>query len=204
MVNLDPKLDIKELGRALQIAKDMEVEDQIMLKGTADTAEQLANIEDTLAKLNFQPQFMPLHWDKNIDNIAPVERSFAALKPEASEMVVNLSCDPERRVVEDGGLLFSLQVRELARKNSVHLWINTLYIDPLRHSERQRGNVMWNGGRHDILGLKYPDQVYKFWADQGATIIQTDEPKFLIEYLERKGLREKRVAGKNVTVKGIK
>ena len=34
-----------------------------------------------------------------------------------------------------------------------------------------------------------PGEAYGFWVDRGATIIQTDEPKAAIEWLEVNGYR---------------
>ena len=34
-----------------------------------------------------------------------------------------------------------------------------------------------------------PEEAYGFWVDHGATIIQTDEPKAAIEWLEANGYR---------------
>ncbi len=189
MVNLDPKLPVTELGRALQMAKDVGVDSHIVLKGTADNDEQLEDIKQMLSRLPFKANFMPMHWDKNLDTLDPVYKSFAVLRPDAAEMIVNIG-HGDKRLVDDGGILFSREARKLARRNSVHLWINTLYIDPLRNQKSDMDWLMWNGGRHDIMGLKYPDKVFQFWVNQGATIIQTDEPKFLITYLKRKGLRQ--------------
>lgn len=190
MVNLDPKLAVSELGRALQIAADMGVAGQVVLKGTADTPEQLAGIETMLATLPFAAGFMPMHWDKNLSDLSAVAASFAALRPQAAEMVVNISRGPGKRLIEDGGLLFSAQARALARRYDLHLWINTLYIDPLSYPSNRMDRLMWNGGRHDVLGLTYPERVFGFWVEQGASVIQTDEPKFLLDYLARKGLRD--------------
>ena len=189
MVNLDPKLAVADLGRALQIAADMGVAGQVILKGTADTPEQLSGIEAMLATLPFAAGFMPMHWDKNLRDLNAVAASFAALRPQAAEMVVNISRGSGARLIQDGGLLFSPQARALAKRYDLHLWINTLYIDPLLHPLSRMDRLMWNGGRHDVLGLTYPDRVFGFWVEQGASIMQTDEPKFLIDYLARRGLR---------------
>ena len=190
MVNLDPKLPVKELGQALQIAKDMGVEKQIVLKGTADTNKQLSDIREMLSQLPFESSFMPMHWDKTISDCGPIKKSIKELSPEAVEMVVNIEPDKQVRSRDDGGLLFSKEVRHFAKENSVHLWINTLYIDPLWKRQDNMDRLMWNGGRHDILGLKYPKKVFGFWVSQGATIMQTDEPRFLINWLESNGYRE--------------
>ena len=50
---------------------------------------------------------------------------------------------------------------------------------------------MLSGGRGDELATpaSMPGEAYGFWVDRGATIIQTDEPKAAIEWLEANGFR---------------
>ena len=51
---------------------------------------------------------------------------------------------------------------------------------------------MLSGGRGDQLAASagLPGESYGFWVDRGATIIQTDEPKAAIEWLEANGFRK--------------
>lgn len=186
MVNLDPKLNISQLTEALEIAKAQGVERQIILKEVADTPAQLAAIETLMAELSYPVDFMPMHWDKNGASLQQLRNSFERIQPQAAEMVVGLPQQAKVARTPDGGVLFSPAVKRLAKEYDVHLWVNTLYVDPLLGKPEY---LQWNGGRHDVLGLKYPDQVFGFWAEQGATIMQTDEPKFLLDYLKQRGLR---------------
>lgn len=188
MVNLDPKLDIEKLGETLKIANKFGVLDHIILKGKSDTPDERIKIKRLLDALPFKVDFMPMLRDKRISSFADIQATYELLKPEAVEMVVGL---PDYKdgsyLTKDGGVLFSKQTRLLNKQFGSHLWINTLYIDALRGKLE---SLQWNGGRHDILGLKYPNQVFDFWIGKGVTIIQTDEPKFLISYLENKHLRQ--------------
>ncbi len=47
------------------------------------------------------------------------------------------------------------------------------------------------GGRGDELAVaaSLPAEVYGFWVDRGVTIIQTDEPRAAIAWLDANGYR---------------
>ncbi|MDU0356216.1 glycerophosphodiester phosphodiesterase family protein [Paraglaciecola aquimarina] len=188
MVNLDPKLALSELSETLTIAHKMGVLNHIILKGKADTPEQRKAIEELMASLPFSVDFMPMLRDKKISSFDDIKATYTQLTPSAVEMVVGIpDYDDGSYLTKDGGILFSSKTRALNQQFNSHLWMNTLYIDALRG---RLDALQWNGGRHDILGLKYPAQVFDFWIAHGATIIQTDEPKFLIHYLQDKQKRK--------------
>ncbi|GGO65316.1 glycerophosphodiester phosphodiesterase family protein [Bowmanella pacifica] len=188
MVNLDPKLDIDELKESLEIADDFGVAEHIILKGRSDTQEERKKIKRLVDSLPFKVDFMPILRDKRITSFADIQATYALLKPEAVEMVVGMpNHDDGNYLTKDGGILFSEKTGLLSKRYDSHLWINTLYIDALRG---KIDSLQWNGGRHDVLGLKYPHEVFDFWIEKGATIIQTDEPKFLISWLKKKNLRQ--------------
>lgn len=63
-----------------------------------------------------------------------------------------------------------------ARAASVRIWFNALWPGH-------------NGGHHDDRALTDPDGAYGWLTAQGATLIQTDRPQLLLEYLRRSGLR---------------
>lgn len=53
-------------------------------------------------------------------------------------------------------------------------------------------NALWphhNAGHHDDRALTDPDGAYGWLTAQGATLIQTDRPQLLIDYLRSAGLR---------------
>ncbi len=68
---------------------------------------------------------------------------------------------------------------------------NTL---PLQHFRPQRlwMNSLWDsisGGRSDDRALEDPDAVWGWMLDRGVTVIQTDHPRELLEYLRTQGRR---------------
>lgn len=63
-----------------------------------------------------------------------------------------------------------------ARAAGVRIWFNALWP---HH----------NGGHHDDRALADPDGAYGWLTAQGATVIQTDRPRLLLDWLWRSGLR---------------
>lgn len=62
-----------------------------------------------------------------------------------------------------------------------------------KHGSRIWINTLWDtlcGGHDDESAMKDKDSNWGWVINQGATLIQTDRPKELIEYLEEKGLRK--------------
>jgi len=65
---------------------------------------------------------------------------------------------------------------ERAREKRVRIWFNALWPEH-------------NGGHHDDRALTDPDGAYGWLVNRGATLIQTDRPKLLMEYLHQTGFR---------------
>lgn len=63
-----------------------------------------------------------------------------------------------------------------ARGSGVRLWMNSLWPNH-------------NAGHADDRALSDPEGAYGWLVDQGATLIQTDRPALLMEYLRRRGVR---------------
>lgn len=63
------------------------------------------------------------------------------------------------------------------KKRNIHLWLNALWPEH-------------NGGHDDDIAVEEnkPDETWGWLIKQGATIIQTDRPEELLEYLRKKGL----------------
>lgn len=62
-----------------------------------------------------------------------------------------------------------------------------------KHGSRIWINTLWDtlcGGHDDESAMKDKDANWGWVLNRGATLIQTDRPKELIEYLEEKGLRK--------------
>jgi glycerophosphoryl diester phosphodiesterase len=71
-------------------------------------------------------------------------------------------------------------VRDAARAARIRVWTNTLANKGWRRMLDQSG---------DRQALRDPDRAWGRLIDQGASIVQTDHPAMLLDYLERRGLR---------------
>jgi len=71
-------------------------------------------------------------------------------------------------------------VRDAARAARIRVWTNTLATRGWRGVLDQSG---------DRKALRDPDKAWGRLIDQGASIVQTDYPAALLDYLERRGLR---------------
>lgn len=71
---------------------------------------------------------------------------------------------------------YLLSVSELVRGAGARVWVNTL-----------RPEI--SAGLTDAAALENPDAVWGWLLDAGVTMIQTDEPAILLDYLERRGRR---------------
>lgn len=71
-------------------------------------------------------------------------------------------------------------VRDAARAARIRVWTNTLATRGWRGVLDQSG---------DRKALRDPDQAWGRLIDQGVSIVQTDYPAALLDYLERRGLR---------------
>lgn len=71
-------------------------------------------------------------------------------------------------------------VRDAARAARIRVWTNTLATKGWRGVLDQSG---------DRRALRDPDKAWGKLIDQGVSIVQTDHPAALIDYLDRRGLR---------------
>ncbi|WP_052055363.1 DUF6454 family protein [Myxosarcina sp. GI1] len=183
MLNIDIKLPVEELVNVMNMARELGVDEQIVIKNPVNNEEQLAAVKDTLAQLPFDVRFMPIIDDELVSDPEFVERVFNEFQPDAAEMLVRPQEGEEP--VTAPGFLFSEEVKDIAEEYDVRLWINTLFANTDIDD-----NGFINGFRNDALALTEPDAVYGYWADAGASIQQTDESELAIDYLESNGLRE--------------
>ncbi|MGF1476544.1 MAG: hypothetical protein ACFB6S_13365 [Geminicoccaceae bacterium] len=132
---------------------------------------------------------MPNIYDAHIKGLDQVEDAVEAL--DAEVLQIRNQQEISMPMNEDGGLMYSFRAQAIAQQHDVHLWINTLYSyeDP---ATTERSGGYRGGGRGNELAVlaTMPHEAYGFWAEQGATIIQTDEPEAAIELLEAYGYRD--------------
>lgn len=125
---------------------------------------------------------MPIMADDAVRDPAFVEASGKAFAANAVEMIAWRG-DTETMTVS-GGPLFSARVKAAAIRGNWHIWVDT-------HAIVNKPGGYLAGGRGDELAVAagFPNEVFGFWAERGATMIQTDEPRAAINWLAANGYR---------------
>lgn len=175
MVNIDNKLGVENLAEIMTIARDMGVDEQIVIKAATNTDAEIAAAQATLDALPFDVEFMPILDDTKVD-LATIEDVLDTFEPNAVEVFDTF--DGEYSL--DGGLFFTDEVKALFEEADARAWINTLHFP-------EDGRL--SGGRGDDLALLDPKLVYGFYADAGASILQVDEVELAADYLDANGYR---------------
>lgn len=182
LVNIDNKLEPEVLPEIAAEARAMGMAGNILVKTAVWNAARIAMAGAVMEKTGADVPFMPILADDAVNDarfMALAARTFAA--PAAELVHWHRDGAP---LTEGGGPLFSAKARAAAIEGNWHLWVNTYPI-----VNREPGLLA--GGRGDELAWRdgRPEESWGFWIDRGATIIQTDEPKLAIEWLERNGYR---------------
>lgn len=181
-VNIDNKLDISELPGIVAAARDLGMADQIVIKQNLWNAERIAEAKQIVDRIGSGVLFMPIIADDAVREVGFLEAATHALAADAVELIHwHAAGQP---MTGDGGPLFSARARAVATRGDWHLWVNTYAIV-------NKAGGMLSGGRGDELAVaaSFPRETFGFWAERGATMIQTDEPAVAIEWLTSNGYR---------------
>ena len=181
LVNIDNKLDVTSLAAMADVARQTGTARQVIIKQNLWSAERVSAMRAEIASIDPDVHFMPILADDAVGDAKFIE---AATKPFAADAVELIAWRGEGGLTERGGALFNARARAVAARGDWHLWVNTYPI-----LNKAAGYL--SGGRGDELAIaaSLPDEVFGFWIDRGATMIQTDEPKAAIEWLEKNGYR---------------
>ncbi|WP_274628699.1 glycerophosphodiester phosphodiesterase family protein [Arvimicrobium flavum] len=181
LVNIDNKLGFEELGGMVDAARQLGMAEQVIIKQNLWSAEKVAEARALVSGFG-DAQFMPIIADDAVRDVGFLESATDAVDARAVEMI-NWR-DGAQKLTQDGGVLFSTRARAVAARGNWHLWVNTYAI------VNKAGGYL-AGGRGDELAVAagMPAETYGFWADRGATIIQTDEPEAAILWLDANGYR---------------
>lgn len=181
-INVDNKLDPADLPAIVAVARGMGMADELVIKANIWNDGRIAALKDVLSAVGRGPVFMPIIADDAVRDAEFVETVTAAFSAKAAELISwHKGGEP---MTADGGPLFGARARAVAARGDWHLWVNTYAI-----VNKPAG--MLSGGRGDQLATvaSMPGEAFGFWVDRGVTIIQTDEPKAAIEWLEANGFR---------------
>ncbi len=189
MINVEIKTDISDIPKIAAIAAKAGVSQQLTVKSNGDDAAHLAKVADIIAGTNYSVDFIPVLVDSR-DTIETMEQACSLFDLSCIECIVDYPFgEGGYNLVErlaytaDGGPLFSIAARRIAQENNLRQFINTLFVNPLA------GPHQWNGGRDCQLARLNPDSVYGFWIAHGASVIQSDEPEYLLNWLRQSGFR---------------
>lgn len=161
VVNIDKGYDHYDL--VLAIAEELGVTEQILIKGS----KSLADVREKMAGNKQNLLYMPIITPSNAKSLALFDEYVADTEPQLAYEVCWGKMTPEvedcmKRVVADGS----------------KLWVNSLW------------NSLCGGLSDDVAYETSAEEVYGKLVDMGATMIQTDRPELLLDYLRSRGLHD--------------
>lgn len=161
VINIDKGYN--HYGLVLALAEEMEMTEQILIKGSSS----LASIREKMAANEQNLLYMPIITPTNAKSMALFEEYIADDEPQLAYEICWGEYTPEvesamQRLIADGS----------------KLWVNSLW------------NSLCGGLSDDVAWVTSADEVYGKLVDMGATMIQTDRPEYLLEYLRERGLHD--------------
>ncbi|MDF3217851.1 glycerophosphodiester phosphodiesterase family protein [Mesorhizobium sp. M7A.F.Ca.CA.001.09.2.1] len=182
LINLDNKLDVGALPGMIAVARDLGMAEQVIVKENLWNSQRISTVKAAMETIGGGFQFMPIIADDAVHDAGFAGTVDRAFSPRAIELI-NWRAGAET-LTETGGPLFSTRMRAAAVRGNWHIWADTYAI-----ANKPGGFLA--GGRGDELAVQasLPRESWGFWADRGATIIQTDEPKAAIDWLAANGFR---------------
>uniref|UniRef100_UPI0019D131E6 glycerophosphodiester phosphodiesterase family protein n=1 Tax=Micrococcus sp. KRD096 TaxID=2729721 RepID=UPI0019D131E6 len=87
LMNVDIKLGVEELAKVVEIAEQMDVEGQIVIKNGTSTPAEVSAARATLDKIKSKVIFMPILDDRKLGGLDGIEAAYNAFQPEAVEVL---------------------------------------------------------------------------------------------------------------------
>jgi glycerophosphoryl diester phosphodiesterase len=161
VINIDKGYN--HYGLVLAMAEEMGMTEQILIKGSST----LADIREKMSANKENLLYMPIITPSNPKSMEIFEGYIADDEPQLAYEICWGEYTPEvetvmQRLIADGS----------------KLWVNTLW------------NSLCGGYSDDVAFETSAEEVYGKIVDMGTTIIQTDRPEMLIEYLRSRGLHK--------------
>lgn len=160
MVNIDKGYDYYD--QVLALTEELGVTNQVLIKGGKPVAEVNAKLSEHKNNLLYMPIITPTN-----EAHKPMFEEFLAGEPQLAYEICWSKYDS---VVESA--------MERVKASGSKLWVNTLW------------NSLCGGLSDDVAWTTSAEEVYGKVVDMGATMIQTDRPDFMIEYLRSRGLHD--------------
>ena len=159
LINLDKAFDY--FDQVMELLDETGTASQIIMKGEAPAAEVVARYGKHLDKVIYMPI---VRLDKP-DAIDKVRECLDMLKPAAIELTFADSCNN-----------VGVEIKRIC-KGRTRLWYNSLWSSLA-------------GGHDDFASLQDPEKGFGFLIDSlGCSIIQTDQPRFLMDWLGDRQLK---------------
>ena len=161
VINIDKGYN--HYGLVLAMAEEMGMTEQILIKGSST----LADIREKMSANKENLLYMPIITPSNPKSMEIFEGYIADDEPQLAYEICWGEYTPEvesvmQRLIADGS----------------KLWVNTLW------------NSINGGLSDDMAFMTSPDEIYGKLIDMGATMIQTDRPEYLLDYLRSRGLHD--------------
>ena len=160
-VNIDKGYDYYDM--VLALTEELGMTDQVLIKGS----KPLADIKQKMSAYPNNLLYMPIVSPANANSAKLFDEYIA---DEESQLAYEVCWGEMTPAVEE------CMKRVLA--DGSKLWVNTLW------------NSLCGGLSDDVAYETSPEEVYGKILDMGATMIQTDRPEFLINYLRKRGLHD--------------
>ena len=147
----------------LAMAAEMGMTEQILIKGSST----LADIREKMSANKENLLYMPIITPSNPKSMEIFEGYIADDEPQLAYEICWGEYTPEveaamQRLIADGS----------------KLWVNSLW------------NSLCGGLSDDVAWVTSAEEVYGKLVDMGATMIQTDRPEYLLDYLRSRGLHD--------------
>lgn len=145
------------------LLKERNMLNQAMIKSDKSYEELVAKYGKIMDEMQFSPVYKTeeVSEDDDMQYITSAPNNIPAFE------VTDFLVEPYDRITN---------IYNYINERDTHMWINTLWS-------------ALGGGYTDDKSLTDPDGNWGYWISRGATIIQTDRPQLLINYLESKNLR---------------
>ena len=159
LINLDKAFDY--FDQVMELLDETGTASQIIMKGEAPAAEVVARYGKHLDKVIYMPI---VRLDKP-DAVDKVRKHLEVLRPAAIELTFADSCNN-----------VGVEIKRICNGRT-RLWYNSLWCSRA-------------GGHDDFASLQDPEKGFGFLIDSlGCSVIQTDQPRFLMDWLGDRGLK---------------
>ena len=158
LINIDKGYDYYD--QVVDLTEELGVTHQILIKGSKPAEEVAAKMSSYKNNLLYMPIVSPASKSQQ-----PLFESYLAGEPQLAYEICWDKMTPEVATAIE-------RVKESGSK----VWVNTLW------------NSLCGGWSDDVAWMTSADEVYGKVIDLGTTMIQTDRPQFLIEWLDSRGL----------------